>query len=210
MSKKSFKEDILGSVLLISIIGASIWFYISPWPLTDHKLLSYYLLLVIAAIFPLDNIIRFILVYLKLINKQEYQKAEFAMSMARLAVNGIVLAVLWLLYFLKIIPPQHVPWILFISLFATTFLVEISVIELRKQRSYALLKYFVITICGTALVWLQIIIVDHFDTWLIILIGVIPIPVLGITMGITAIASIIILNSILLMFFRYLIQKRFD
>jgi hypothetical protein len=52
------------------------------------------------------------------------------------------------------------------------------------------LKFAIIAVVGGGLTWLQLALVSYFKTWLFLMIGIIPIPLLAVTTGITGISAL--------------------
>ena len=87
------------------------------------------------------------------------------------------------------IPPSHFPWILPVAILAIPLVLKIGHEPLNEKETSAIIQFFFGAIFAGALTWGQIALIEHFDTWLFLRIGFIPIPVLGITVVLSALFS---------------------
>ncbi len=89
----------------------------------------------------------------------------------------------------EFIPQWHFPWIVAVGFLIYSTILSMAHDSLIEEGTSAIKQFFFIALGSAALTWGQIALVDYLDTWVFLMIGPIPIPLLGITVVLTGLVG---------------------
>ena len=172
------------AVLFVSLLVSAVCFYA-----TDQKYFFSRALQVIAALlataYAVDSIASF--------RRVTRAASRDRQSIAGISVNimsFVLLAMVTAASLMGLISPRHLPWILPVTVIASPFILLIGHGPLMEKETVVTVQFLAGAIVAGALTWGQLALVEHFDTWLFLMVGFIPIPVLGITVLIAGVTSV--------------------
>lgn len=105
-------------------------------------------------------------------------------------------AALTSLFILGVLPKHSAAWLFPVAFVAIPLFASIGNGPLVNKHPHALLKHGFGALLAGSLTALQLAMVSHSHTWLFIVVGVIPIPVLAITTGLTALATVMMTSVV--------------
>jgi len=176
--------QVLAIILFIALFVSAVCFYA-----TIQKFFFFRALQVIAAMFAIAFAIDSIAGFAALTRAASRDRN----AIARLSTNILGFAFLALFVaasLMGFIPPRHLPWILPVTVIALPFLLVMGHGPLMERDTSAVFRFLVGALIAGGLTWGQLALVEHFDTWLFLKIGFIPVPLLGITVLITGVATV--------------------
>lgn len=94
------------------------------------------------------------------------------------------------LSFTDYIPQWHFPWIFLAGFLTISFVLNLALQAVIDGEPAGILKFVLIAISSALLTAGQIALAEYFDTWLILVVRSIPIPVLGLTVALSALTSV--------------------
>jgi uncharacterized protein (DUF983 family) len=172
-------------VLIVLLFGASIGFYATQWK--SHCL---YTLRLVSLGLPISLFFDSIW-SLVVLGRTSDRNRELLSGASSTIASIVPFATIAVLVWLGLLPPTSWPWILPIAVIVLPFLLTAAHrILLKPESSDFIFKHVAIAVVCAGLTWLQIMLANHFDTWLFIVIGFVPIPLLGVTTLITLVASL--------------------
>mgnify|MGYP003588256627 CR=1 FL=1 len=105
-------------------------------------------------------------------------------------VSTILISVVPILLLTHTLPGICWPWILPASVLFLPRLAAKAHQKLQEPEEWLLIKYLTIAAGAGFATWLQIILAHSLHTWLLVVIGVIPIPLLALSAGVTFIVAL--------------------
>lgn len=175
----------LWAVLVVLLFGASIGFYATQWK--SHCLVVLRLVsLAIPASLLLDSVWSLVRVGISPHRSRELLSGASS-TMAGILPFGAISVLVWF----NRLPPPSWPWILPLAVVVLPFLLTAAHrTVLESGSSGAILKHVGIAVVCAGLTWAQLMLVQRLDTWLFVVIGIIPVPLLGVTTLLTLAASV--------------------